>query len=359
MFKDQVCSEICGLTTGIGSLPLHDPEEALSLIFKYLEIPHWPQLPQRGAVEGFINQFLTPLCRHGLLEVNATGGDAKWAVAQPDWSDRLTSFYQSFLQAETGEESAVEQFAFPPEAAAGFYALVDALSAGRWGGVRWVKGHIAGPITIALQLKLPDGRPSYYEPQLRDLVVKTLVAHARWQVKKLRESGAKVIIFIDEPAVRVYGQFSYITITREMLINDLAEIIAAAKEAGAVVGVHACDAVDWSILVEAGVDIINLDAFNYGLSLYPFAATINDFLQQGGVIAWGIVPTNEMAWQETENSLLERLKGYWQELNARGVPLELLSRRYLITPACGTGLLERQLAEQIYRLTATVGAALR
>ena len=57
-----------GLATGIGSLPFLEPGEALELIWQYLpDIPHWPQLPQRGSSEGFVNQFLNPLVEAGLL----------------------------------------------------------------------------------------------------------------------------------------------------------------------------------------------------------------------------------------------------------------------------------------------------
>jgi hypothetical protein len=37
------------LATGIGSLPLTDPDEAVALALRYLpEAPLWPQLPRRG-----------------------------------------------------------------------------------------------------------------------------------------------------------------------------------------------------------------------------------------------------------------------------------------------------------------------
>jgi hypothetical protein len=43
-----------GRATGIGSLPYTDPLTALALIGEHLpEIPHWPQLPQRGSREHF------------------------------------------------------------------------------------------------------------------------------------------------------------------------------------------------------------------------------------------------------------------------------------------------------------------
>jgi hypothetical protein len=56
------------LATGIGSLPFVDPEEALDLISGELpDMPHWPQLPQRGEREHFVYQFLQPLVDCGIL----------------------------------------------------------------------------------------------------------------------------------------------------------------------------------------------------------------------------------------------------------------------------------------------------
>jgi len=72
------------------------------------------------------------------------------------------------------------------------------------------------------------------------------------------------------------------------------------------------------------------------------------------VMAWGIVPTFDQAYREDAASLLELLEQLWGELADRGVDRETLIRQGMITPACGTGLLEPALAERIYRLTREV-----
>ena len=339
-----------GLATGVGSLPYLEPKQALALIFEYLpDIPHWPQLPRRGVREGFVFQFLNPLLHNGLIVLD--GGRAFFADDHPEWASRLTGFYDTYLAAESGDADALEAFAFPPEAAAGFYAFLDYVRRRGTGSARYVKGHLAGPLTIAFQLKGAAGRPAYYDEQLRDLVVRTLALHARWQAKTLAATGLPVIIFVDEPAVSVYGQSSYITVTRGMIENDLNAIFDAVHRADALAGVHSCAAVDWSLLTGCSLDIINLDAYRFGRSLFPFAREIASFLQRGGVFAWGIVPTAEEAFDEDAGSLLALLDGLWDELGRRGVERELLRRQALITPACGTGLLSAELARRIYALT--------
>lgn len=347
-----------GLATGIGSLPFPEPEQALELIWENMPvIPHWPQLPQRGREEGFIFQFLTPLVKKGVLKIDAER--AFFNPADPEWVTHLTEFYTLYLQAQEGDQQALEEFAFPREAARGFYAFAEQVRNQGVKNALYLKGQLTGPLTIGFQLKDEEGRPAYYNEQLRDLCVKTLALHARWQAFRLLELGCPAIIFVDDPAIRVYGQFGFITVTKEMIAAALGEVVQAIHQAGTLAGLHSCDAVDWSILLESELDIVNLDAYNFGESLFPYAREIKAFLERGGTLAWGIVPTSEKAWEENEVSLRERLISLWNDLEKRGVQRDLLKNQSLITPACGTGLLTMELARQIYRLSRAVSEAFR
>lgn len=349
-----------GLATGIGSLPFTETGQALALIRENLpDIPHWPQLPQRGKEEGFVFQFLNPLVRTGVLTLTDHAGRAFFDTAATEWAQRLTGFYELYLRAGEGDWQALEEFAFPSEAAAGFSAFVAEVKEKGAGKALYFKGQLAGPLTIGFALKDEQGRPAYYNEQLRELIRQTLALHARWQALTLAGLGRPAIIFIDDPGVSVYGQFSFITVTKEMIAADLGEVVRAIHGAGALAGVHSCDAIDWSLLLESELDIVNLDAYNFGASLFPYAREIKTFLERGGVLAWGIVPTSEKVREEGGNSLAGRLSGLWSELENRGVPRELLKRQLLITPACGAGLLSPELARCIYRLTREVSEAVR
>lgn len=343
-----------GLATGIGSLPFSEPVQAVLFVLENVpDIPHWPQLPQRGEKEGLIFQFLNPLVNTGLININ--NGRAFFDTDHPGWVERLTLFYSIYLEAETGDFRALEQFAFPPDAAAGFYAFKEKLkNRGPDAAILYLKGQLVGPLTAGFQVKDKKGRFAYYDDQLRDLLVKSLAVHAGWQAKELAALGRLPIIFIDEPAVCVYGQSDYITVTREMIINDLNCIIQAIHGAGALAGVHSCDAVDWSMLFESDTDIVNIDVYNYADSLLPYARDLKLFTERGGIMAWGIVPTSEKAFEENEASLLKRLQKLWLELAKRGNEIEILQRQSLITPACGTGLLSSDLNRRIYFLTKMV-----
>lgn len=347
-----------GLITGIGSLPFTEPAPAMPLIFENMsQIPHWPQLPRRGGQEGFVYQFLNPLVDTGLLVME--GDKVFFDTENSAWPERLADFYTIYLKAEGGDEEALEKFALPSNAASGFYAFLDYVRAKSRDSSLYYKGHLTGPLTVGFQLKDARGRLAYYEEQLKDVLVKTLALHARWQAKKLSGLGKPAIIFMDEPGISVYGSSSYITITREMIINDLNPIFEQIHQVGAMAGVHSCDAIDWSILYACDLDIVNLDAYNFAQSLLPFAAGLKEYLGRGGVIAWGIVPTNDNAFAEDVRSLVKRLENIWGELGQRGIERRILLDQAMITPACGTGLLEPELAARIYGLAGQVGEAVK
>lgn len=341
------------LATGIGSLPFTEPEVALNLIMDvFSQIPHWPQLPQRGNQESFVFQFLNPLVQAGLLEIKEN--QVFFANEHPCWSERLTKFYTLYLAGEAGEQDVLEVFSTPLNAAVGFYAFREKIKEKGVDRAIYFKGQLVGPVTLGLQIKDANGHLAYYDAQLRDILVKALALHARWQANQLMSLGRPAIVFIDEPGTSICGQSSYITVTREMIKNDLEEIIQAAHTAGAKVGVHSCAATDWTILFETNLDIVSLDAYNYGYSLLPYVKELKDFLSREGVIAWGIIPTSEKAFSENATTIIVKLKALWSELIAKGINPNILKKQAMITPACGTGLLNHDLAQRIYHLTRLV-----
>lgn len=347
-----------GQTTGMGSMPFHEPAEALSMIKKYMpQIPHWPQLPQRGRKEHFVNQFLNPLVKNGLLVDD--GNKIYFDTTQNDWDTRLTEFYTTYLAAEEGDRAALNEFALPLDAAAGFYAFMEDLEKGT-GEARMLKGQVVGPISAAFQVKDERGRFAYYDEQLRDLVVKSIATNAAWQGAELGHFGLPVLIFIDDPALSIYGQSHYITVTRQMILEDFETILQAIHRTGALAGAHSCDAIDWSLLFDSELEVVSFDAYNYFSSLIPFITSLKSFLGRGGSLAWGLIPTlNERAMDEDVDSLLGILDGEWSELTGRGIDRDTLIKQCLITPACGTGLLDLDSSERIYQLTSNVSQRIR
>ena len=79
------------------------------------------------------------------------------------------------------------------------------------------------------------------------------------------------------------------------------------------------------------------------------------FLRRGGIIAWGIVPnTSEALARESTDSLIRRLLDAMNLLVEKGIPLDDLINRSLITPSCGLGTLPVDIATAVYAQTAAV-----
>lgn len=358
------------LATGIGSLPLLEAGPALDLIFRHFpSAPHWPQLPQASFRENFVYQFLTPLVRLGLVKVEE-GHNPSYVPRDEVFYQQVLRFYEEYLQArETGD---LEFFALTEEAARGFFSFQKALASkerftrppghekgGEALPLRYLKGQIIGPVTAGFQLLDNSRRASFYDQELRELLVRSLELNAAWQVQRLAAFGHPVIIFVDDSFLYVYGTANFLALTREDITTSLEAIFGAIREQGGLPGAHICSQTDWSLLLDSSLEILNLDAYNYFSSLLPYAEKLTAFLQRGGVVAWGIVPTSPRAKEENVASLRGRYLGYLDALERQGVPRELLLSRSMITPSCGTGLLPPELAQRIYELTQALAGDLQ
>ncbi|MGB4505246.1 MAG: hypothetical protein WBI44_10205, partial [Syntrophaceticus sp.] len=81
--------------------------------------------------------------------------------------------------------------------------------------------------------------------------------------------------------------------------------------------------------------------------------SIDDFMKKGGVVAWGVVPTDGNALEREDlKSLKAQFHRYLQKLVGKGVDPQLLMTNSIITPACGAGTLNVDQAKRIYQLTA-------
>jgi hypothetical protein len=346
------------LATGIGSLPFVDPEEALALIFAELpDMPHWPQLPRRDEREHFVYQFLQPLVDCGMLMAEGR----RW-IFDPSGENSaacLTEFYTACLPAEAGDGKCLGAYLPAPEAAAGLHAFLARARAGGFKQAKYLKGQIAGPLSVALELKDRQGRPAYYHGDLRDTIVRTLALNARCQAAALSGFGATPVVFVDDPAVGAYGSRLHLALSREMIIEDLNFIFEAIQSESALAGIHCCEAVDWSLVLETRAQILSLDAYRFGATLVPYATHLHRFVERGGVIAWGIVPTLDDPFGESVQTLQERLAALLHDLFPTHMIREKVLRQSMVTPACGTGLLTQEQARHIYRLTAGISRNLR
>jgi len=272
-----------------------------------------------------------------------------------DLTPDLEAFYLPYL------EENLDYFGLPRHHAQGFYTLLEQLD--NTPG-EWVKGQVTGPVSMGLTVTDQDLRASLYHEMLADVLVKNAAMNARWQIRQLKRVRPHVIIFVDEPYMASFGS-AYISLGREQVIAMLDEVFEAIHSEGGLAGVHCCANTDWSVLLGTQVDILNLDAYGYleNLALYP--VELRQFLDRGGVIAWGIVPNNEEIDRVTPQGLADHLREglalICAKAAARGVaisPGEFASCS-LITPACGLGPTTPEIADRVLPVLAETGKILR
>ncbi|GAB4275197.1 uroporphyrinogen decarboxylase/cobalamine-independent methonine synthase family protein [Thermincola ferriacetica] len=347
-----------GLSTGIGSLPLTGPREATEFIMKkFADIPHWAQLPRAGEQEGFINQFIGPLTKVGLISMH--GAKYYFNTDDQDWAARLGEFYAIYLAAAEGDDKALQYFAFPPDSAKGYYDFRKYLTEKGTGSARCLKGQISGLLSVGFALTDQNRRAAYYDPQIRDVLIKVLSMQGKLQARELAEFGLPVIIFVDDPGLYACGMSTHVTLKREEIIDELNAIFEQIHSAGAAVGVHSCAGMDWTILMESNLEIISFDAYEYFVSLASYSSELKQYMDRGGILAWGIVPTSEKLYQESAETLASLLGERLQALEGKGLDRDILLRQSLITPSCGTGLLTEELANKVYDITVQVSEKFR
>jgi methionine synthase II (cobalamin-independent) len=163
------------------------------------------------------------------------------------------------------------------------------------------------------------------------------------------------MVLFAEPYLQAYGS-AFTAIGRAEVLASLHECFSAAE---ALVCLHCCGNTDWPLLLSSGCHVISFDAYTCDESFALYPEDVARFLERGGMIAWGVVPTSSDASTETVASLVDRLERAWQRLVAKGIDKETLAATAFITPACGLATLTVPLAERIYQLTSEVAAVLR
>jgi hypothetical protein len=293
-----------GVATGIGSLPHTDASAAADLVLERLpQLPFVPSLPRRSPAERMLAL--------GLVGVPGVRIDADGDVSLD--LARLDPLAE--VRVDLGHE-----------AFTGLRAFLAA-ARGRTGPVKW---QVCGPVTLGLAL-MRRGAPSALAFDVAVRAVREHVATVRAAIADALP-GARQVVFVDEPAF-VGVMAPCFPVAPDVAI-DLVSGALAAAEPDATTGVHCCGEGDWAALSAAGPGIL---AFPVMPSLVGVAGLIAGFLEHGGWVAWGAVPTDRPVGSSVDRWWRE-LAGLWCLLVQAGVDASLLRRQALLTPACGLAL---------------------
>ncbi|MDA8431346.1 MAG: hypothetical protein M0Z60_00110 [Nitrospiraceae bacterium] len=327
-------------TTGIGSLPLLDPEEACRLVLETFDIPFWPQLPRLSFREFMVPQYSEGMPFFRIDEEKQT------AWIEKGGSDELERFYESWREGS--------RIAMSEDYAKGLHTFIRLIRNRKFG---LLKGHVTGPLTFSLGLKDSGGKPLYFDEEFREISLMLLKAKTRWQIDALRPYAEKVIIFIDEPILSALGSSAYLGVSQEESLRMIREMTGTIRMEGGLSGIHCCGNADWPLVTGSGADIINFDAYDYAdtISLYPEEFT--GFLEKGGLLAWGIVPTSDSITGETPESVKRRFETGVEKLSGH-IPERLLLSQILLTPSCGTGSRTIEETHKVFQLLIRLKEAL-
>ncbi len=329
----------------IGSLPHKDVEKAMQIVEKdFFEIPFFPQLAKVNKNEDMIFQFLEgmPSFFNSKAENFFLDGENEdfWADVEKFFID-----YEDIISNPGSEK--LEKYAISKNFSSSFPFFEEFIAKYK---PNYAKGQIVGPFTLGVSILDQNGSCAVYDETLRDVITKLLSLKALWQIRHIKKANPDTIpiIFIDEPSVSQLGTSAYLTISNDEVISMLSEIVQIVKNNGGICAIHCCGKCDWDIPIKAGVDIVNVDAFNYAQNFGTFSSKIKRFLENGGKIAWGIVPTldSNKLKSITLDDLVKIFEKSVNYLTKKGIDEKLIINNSLITSSCGAGALSIDLAQR-------------
>ncbi len=345
------------LATGIGSMPFTDPQHAINLaLTKFKEAPFWPQLPKTSLNEQMEIQY-----SEGMPCIVIDREKARmYFNTLGDYSEPFTEFYENYMMAMDPDEGNGDcsAMSISPEFARGLYAFEARLQQ-QSKKLPFVKVQTTGPCSFALTIVDENKRAIYYNEEFRDIVIKALAMKCRWQIQKFQPYAERVICFVDEPILSAFGSSTYVSVTRDDVVSQLAEIIEAIQADNGLAGIHCCGNTEWSILIDAGVDIVNFDAYEYGETIAMYPAAVKTHLGRGGMLAWGVVPTSSAIREQTVDNMIDHFEKLIDNLASKGIDKQLIIEQTIITPSCGTGSMEPEDAEKVFDITNQLSAAMR
>lgn len=288
-----------GVATGVGSLPHTDPRAAVELsLTTTARLPAAPQLPARSPREGVLAQWLDALPE---VDVAADGS--------------IRSRGRSSSPAET---------TLRPDTHAGLLAFLDHLG-GLPGAPAGAKAQITGPLTLGTALvdagmdaRVAYGRAAELAESWADTVVGSLRRHV----------NSEPVLFLDEPSLVLWNRDDEPPLPHEDAVDLLSGVLASVD---AISGVHVCGGGDRRVAFEAGPDVVGFPAAR---DVLGDGVAVSRYLDGGGWIAWGAVPTEGPVGERADHWWNE-LVGLWCDLTRAGCDPALLRTQALITPACG------------------------
>lgn len=329
---------------GIGSLPHKNPDEAMRVVARnFSQIPFFPQLANISKNEDMMLQFLEGLPSFSYDKSEKFVLDSE----SEEFLSGLEEFFADYEEIISDISSPLlEKYAITSKSSSTFDKFEQVIKENK---PHYAKGQIVGAFTLCTTLKDQNGMAVIYDETLRDIVVKLLSLKVLWQIKHIKTANPDTIpiIFMDEPSVSQIGSSAYLTVSENEVISMIKEISNIIKNNGGLSAMHCCGKCDWRLPIKTGINIINFDAYTYGQNFNVYHKEILKFLNNGGKIAWGLVPTLDGAILRklSINDLVKKFHDSVNYLTKNRINEKLIIDNSLITSSCGAGGLSIKDAE--------------
>jgi len=299
-------------TTAMAVMPHKDVDRALEIALS-LDIPYWPQLPHYNYYEdmyvqasehfpGILLDMENRTLRFSTEKFIAELDEAMSHFEEPEYfdiSDTYSVVYKRFLDLDLSDRPAI-------------------------------RGQLEGPISFGFNVVDENDRPILFDDTVRPFMLEFMAKRVNIQLERLKERNQNAFMFIDEPGLQFLfsALAGYSDQAARVDMEYFFDMIERPR------GVHLCGNPDWDFLLGLDLDILSLDVYSNGEVFASYAKSIKKFLDRGGVLVWGIVPTNfEPFGLENIISLEQRLEEIWSTLQTRGIDLDFLLSRSLLSPA--------------------------
>ncbi len=300
------------LTTAMAVMPHTDIDRAMEAALT-VDIPFWPQLPRYSYYEdmyvqasehfpGILLDLENRTLRFSLDKFIEELEGVMSQFDEPayfDISDTYSVVYHRFLEFDLSDRPAI-------------------------------RGQLEGPISFGFNVIDQDDRPILFNETVRAFMLEFMAKRLNVQLRRLKKRNPNAFMFVDEPGLQFL--FSAMAGYGDQAARTDMEAFFSMVDGPR--GIHLCGNPDWDFLLGLDLDILSMDIYSNGEIFSAYAGSIKNFLDRGGVIVWGIVPTNfEPFEKENITSLGARLKEVWKILEQKGIDRELLLSNGLLSPA--------------------------
>lgn len=300
-------------TTAMGIMPHTDIEKALELALS-LDIPFWPQLPRISFYEDMYAQASQNF--PGII-VDTENKRLNFNTAR--FEQELGDYFERMDDPETfalSEEYSVVYHRFLAKEMRGYHAI---------------RGQVTGPVSFGFNVIDENRKPIIYNDEVRAILFDFIQKKVNVQYRELREKNPNAFVWVDEPGLGYV--FSGLSGYNDRQAQE--DYLGFLQGLEGPKGLHLCANVNLPYLLNLGIEILSFDAYQIEFMPREYASAVAEFLRGGGVISWGIIPTESaILAKETPETLAKRLIDYW-EVVAQNTDLtqEQISEQALVAPA--------------------------